>query len=77
MRRVAKSDAYQNSLQPYKDWNEKLDADMIRHQKSRALETEKTKKQRMIKDAEYQRKTFWRNHPSANKGKFKRGWVQI
>ena len=52
----AKADAFENSLKPNEDWNMKIDNDMLRHRKSRAIETAAQEKHRKDKDAEYQRK---------------------
>ena len=53
-KRAAKAGAFEKSYNPNKDWNSKLDADMVRHQKSRVLETDKQKKLRREKDKSYQ-----------------------
>ena len=54
VKRAAKATAFENSFQPNKDWNAKMDADMERHTKSRAAETVKMKTQRKDKDNAYQ-----------------------
>ena len=54
VKRAAKAAAFENSFQPNKDWNAKMDADMERHTKSRAAETVKMKTQRKDKDNAYQ-----------------------
>ena len=56
VKRAAKADAFENSFQPNKDWNAKMDADMERHTKSRAAETLEMKTHRQDKDNAYQEK---------------------
>ena len=56
VKRAAKAAAFENSFQPNKDWNAKMDADMERHTKSRAAETDKMKTNRTNKDNAYQEK---------------------
>ena len=53
VKRSAKADAFENSLNPNEKWNKKLDQDMIRQQISRSLETEDKKQKRKKRDAEY------------------------
>ena len=55
LKRAAKAGAFENSYSPNEDWNKKLDTDMVRHQKSRALESDEKRKLRKEKDADYQR----------------------
>ena len=55
IKRSLKAAAFENSLNPTLDWNSKLDSDMIRHQKSRALETEEESNKRKERDVLYQR----------------------
>ena len=47
--------AYENSFDPNKDWNLRLNTDMIRHYNSRNNETDEKKRLRKEKDAKYQR----------------------
>jgi len=53
LKRAAKSDGFENFLNPNDAWNAKLDKDMIRKQKFRSIETEEQKTLRRKKDAEY------------------------
>ena len=53
-KRAAKAGAFEKSYNPNKDWNAKLDADMVRQQKTRDLQTEEQKKLRRDKDNCYQ-----------------------
>ena len=55
IKRSLKAAAFEDSLNPNLDWNSKLDSDMIRHQKSRALETEEESNKRKERDVMYQR----------------------
>ena len=55
MKRKAKADAYEKSFEPNKDWNSRLDKDMLRHQNSRAVESKEKMKARREKDVDYQR----------------------
>ena len=53
-KRAAKAGAFDKSYNPNKDWNSKLDADMVRQQKTRELETDQQKMLRREKDKSYQ-----------------------
>ena len=53
-KRAAKAGAFEKSYNPNKDWNSKLDADMVRQQKRRDIETDEQKKVRRDKDNCYQ-----------------------
>ena len=55
LRTKAKADAYESSYDPKKDWNSRLDKDMLRHQNSRAVESEEKMKVRKEKNIDYHR----------------------
>ena len=56
IKRSLKAAAFENSCTPNEDWNNRLDTDMLRNQKSRALESNQKKQLRKEKDASYQKK---------------------
>ena len=50
-----KAAAFENTCTPNQDWNTKLDTDLLRHEKSRSLESDVARKVRKQKDKLYQR----------------------
>ena len=75
-KRAKKASAYENSSDPNKDWNLKLNADMTRHYNSRKNETDEKKKLRKERDAKYQKNKRLTEKESKEKRRKKRDYNQ-
>ena len=55
LKTALKAAAFENTYTPNQDWNTKLDNDLLRHEKSRSVESDEARKVRRQKDKLYQR----------------------
>ena len=72
---ASKAAAFENTNTPNQDWNTKLDTDLLRHEKSRSLESDEARKVRRQKDKLYQRNKR-AGLSGQEKNKIKRGRIE-
>ena len=75
LKTALKAAAFENTYTPNQDWNTKLDKDLMLHEKSRSLESDKAKKVRREKDKLYQRNKR-AGLSGQEKNKIKRGRIE-